>query len=325
MHIKKVIAILSALLTMRIIPPLSVVGNKIQENKYELNLSSSIKKVSTDVKNPIAYFYVDSDSDFEGEYITLMDADKNEPISKMLDDGKYSISGDDLPHDGVYSCKIEINNSEKKIYNYYAMIENEDGTISLSNTIKIKVFSILTQKDFDDMNTVNKKISDLQKSDTYSNMTFEEKRITIEKLLYQLAETGTDEYPYSLIQKDTILFNNINLYSFKYSCGVIGTANIEDFIEPVVTTKTTEITSTGKTTTTITDIMVTTTTKHISDKFVLYGDVNNDKLINVFDLSILKYYLILDNPTYTKSADINNDGKITLKDAIMLQNIILNK
>ncbi|MBQ8823938.1 MAG: dockerin type I repeat-containing protein [Ruminococcus sp.] len=319
MNIKKVIAILSALLTMKTIPSLSVVGTKIQENKYELNLSSSIKKVSTDDKNPIAYFYVDSN--FEGEYITLMNADKNEPISKMLDDGKYSISGDDLPHDGVYSCKIEINNSEQKIYNYYAMIENEDGTISVSDTIQIKVFSILTQKDFNDMNAVNTKISDLRKSDTYSNMTFEEKRIAIEKLLYQLAETGTDEYPYSLIQKDTILFNNINLYSFKYSCGVIGTANIEDFIEPVVTTKTTEITSAEETTTTITDITATTTT----DKFVLYGDVNDDRLINVFDLSILKYYLISDNKTYTKSADINNDGKITLTDAIMLQNIILNK
>ena len=54
----------------------------------------------------------------------------------------------------------------------------------------------------------------------------------------------------------------------------------------------------------------------------LWGDVNNDLIINVSD-TIIIINVILNNQ-YINSGDLNQDGIVNIQDIIILVNIILN-
>lgn len=270
-----------------------------------------------------------------------MNADTNEVIITMVDDGQYSQSGDDIKNDGVYSCKIEVDNSEAATLSYYVLIEDEDGTIYVSNTVSIKIYRSLTAKDLSDMKAVDNAVQSLYISETYQFLSFEEKCDAIEKLLYQLASIGTDEYPYSLIQKDTISFNGKKLYSFKYACGASGTATIEDFVTETTSTTTSVSTTTEQSTTTTTIVTVTTgqsttittdvtstqstkTTTTTIDLF--YGDINDDGVLSVIDVVMLQKY-ILAISSFQKSefeaSDMNQDNKVNVFDLCLLKRELL--
>lgn len=60
---------------------------------------------------------------------------------------------------------------------------------------------------------------------------------------------------------------------------------------------------------------------------IIYGDVNNDNLVDVHDLTLIRREAINPNSTAInlKSADVNADGKIDKKDIIEIQEFILHK
>ena len=67
----------------------------------------------------------------------------------------------------------------------------------------------------------------------------------------------------------------------------------------------------------------------LSEKSVLFGDINSDETIDISDLELLKKYVANDKEvTFTKLqikvADINLDGKVTELDAKMLENYFNN-
>lgn len=58
----------------------------------------------------------------------------------------------------------------------------------------------------------------------------------------------------------------------------------------------------------------------------IYGDINGDKIINIFDCILLRKYLIY-NPAplnYDMSADFNNDGFVNVSDCVSMTNFLLN-
>ena len=194
-------------------------------NAFDIVLQCSEKKISTEATDTTVYFY--AETDLEVSELQLVDSATDQVVATMYDDGKYSLHGDDMPYDGVYSCKMSVDNSESAYLSYYAkcMITN-----SISNYTGIKVYVPLTMTDFNDMSAVDTALSNLYSQASYSSMTTEEKKVTVLQLLNTLATSGTTECPYSLIYADSIIFNGDNLYTFTYKCGVLGGARIEDFI-----------------------------------------------------------------------------------------------
>lgn len=218
--------------------------------EYELDLTCSSTKYFDD-EDTTTYFYVETD--YEGESITLVNADDLTEYT-MLDDGKFSISGDDMPYDAVYSLRLELNTDgvtyeNPKVLSFYAI--TEDGVIS--DTITIKIIKRITTLQISEMASVDEMINTLVESENYTSASFEEKTSMVYDLLVNLAEHGTEEYPYSLIFSNSISFTG-TIYSFKYSCGSLGGVPIADPFQ------TTEPTGVGSGTTTETTVTTTLTT-----------------------------------------------------------------
>ncbi|GHU54039.1 hypothetical protein FACS1894132_07970 [Clostridia bacterium] len=58
---------------------------------------------------------------------------------------------------------------------------------------------------------------------------------------------------------------------------------------------------------------------------VLYGDVNGDENIDVFDLAIHKQYLLENSVTDTKIYDLNGNGEVNSVDTVELQDFLLDR
>lgn len=193
-------------------------------NAFDIFLQCSEKRISTEATDTIVYFY--AETDLEVSELQLVDSATNKIVATMHDDGKYSLHGDDMPYDGIYSCKISIDNSESAYLSFYAKCATIN---SISNYTGIKVYVPLTTTDFNEMSAVDTAISNLYSQTEYDSMTTEQKQTNVLQLLTTLATSGTEAYPYSLIYENSIIFNGNNLYTFTYKCGVLGTARIEDF------------------------------------------------------------------------------------------------
>ena len=251
--------------------------------EYELDLTCSSTHYFDDEEDTTTYFY--AETDYEGESVTLVNADDLTEYT-MLDDGKFSVSGDDLPYDGVYSAKIELDTNgatyeNPKILSFYAI--TEDGV--RSKTISIKIVRRITDIQISEMNSVNEAINALVESENYTLASFENKSSMICELLVNLSESGTEEYPYSLIFPDSINFTG-KTYVFKYSCGVLGGVSITDPFETVE------------------------------------GDINNDGTFTIADVVLLQKW-ILTKPDATlknwKAGDLCEDGKLNVLDLCMMK------
>lgn len=236
-------------------------------SEYELDLTCSSSKFFDD-EDTTTYFYVETD--YEGECITLVNADDLTEYT-MLDDGKFSVSGDDMPYDAIYSLRLELNTEgvtyeNPKVLSFYAI--TEDGVIS--DTISIKIFKRITTLQTSEMASVDEMINALVESENYTLASFEEKTSMVYDLLVNLAEHGTEEYPYSLIFPDSINFTG-TVYSFKYSCGALGGVSITD---PFQTTEPTDMggTTTETTATTTLSTPDTTTTTTVTTTITTEAD-----------------------------------------------------
>ena len=262
---------------------ISWVSANSSDYEYELDLTCSSTHYFDDEEDTTTYFY--AETDYEGESVTLVNADDLTEYT-MLDDGKFSVSGDDLPYDGVYSAKIELDTNgatyeNPKILSFYAI--TEDGV--RSKTISIKIVKRITDIQISEMNSVNEAINTLVESENYTLASFEEKSSMVYELLVNLSECGTEEYPYSLIFPDSINFTG-KTYVFKYSCGVLGGVSITDPFETVE------------------------------------GDVNNDGTFTIADVVLLQKW-ILTKPDATlknwKAGDLCEDGKLNVLDLCMMK------
>jgi hypothetical protein len=194
--------------------------------EYELDLTCSATTYFDD-DDTTTYFYVETD--YEGESITLINADDLTEYT-MLDDGKFSVSGDDLSYDGIYSLRLELNTDgvtyeTPKVLSFYAV--TEDGVAS--DFVTIKIVKRITTLQISEMASVDEMINTLVESENYTSASFEEKTSMVYELLVNLAEHGTEEYPYSLIFPDSISFTG-TMYEFKYSCGVVGGVSMPIFM-----------------------------------------------------------------------------------------------
>lgn len=314
--------------------------------EYELVLSCTETHFYDD-ENTLTYFYVDTD--YEGETITLVDVDSLTEYT-MVDDGKFSISGDDVPYDGVYSTRFELDTtmiSFSKEYHFYAVTENG----SKSNTVSVKITKRLTDVQIHEMSAVDEAVSNLKSGVEYSSASYDDKVTMMYKLLADLAENGTEQYPYSLIQKDSIkLSDDKKLYSYNYSFGMASSALIDDpsfqtETTPTTTTTTTEsptstttaatttettsstttIESSSTTQTTIATEATTSTTETTEPNFLL-GDCNGDGNFGVSDVVLLQKWLLAVPDVHFadwKAADFCDDDKLDVFDLCLMKRALI--
>lgn len=169
----------------------------------------------------VVYFYAKPNYSITGS-LYLKDANTDEIVATMYDDGNYDEHGDDLEKDGTYSCVISINNSSEGTLQYYAV----NGSIT-SQPQEIVVYEDIDDESIDEMMEVNGKLNEMKDSTGYMNATTSEKQQMFFDLMQVLSVTGTDNYAYSLVDFDSISFNN-GTYSFYYTCGLIGYFELEN-------------------------------------------------------------------------------------------------
>ncbi len=137
--------------------------------------------------------------------ITLIDSNTNTIITNMYDDGKYSISGDDMVGDGVYSAKYTIyaDDSKDLCHSFKAMLNEKN----FSNIVEINSYAPFTEQELADMQYVIEAIkatlgntpipiemitvpvSDLQNGSDYAGL-FEKRYAETYEKLASLKEEG---------------------------------------------------------------------------------------------------------------------------------------
>lgn len=166
------------------------------------------------------YFYAEVASAVPG--ISLIDEATGEVVMELLDDGKYSVSGDDLPGDNVYSGVTVIDTTEEASFSYHAVVEGEDGLVSES--VQIRIVSGFTEEELDGMEAVDLSIQD----DIFSAAGFEDMPVEERS---ELAETVLDSLvEQSLIDEETVLYNEDSFtYTFMYESGALGAVILKEW------------------------------------------------------------------------------------------------
>ncbi len=159
------------------------------------------------------YFYAETTVDTPTLF--LKDASNGTTVLELKDDGKYSVSGDDLPNDNIFSGKMVLSSQAEAKFNYYAFADDNEN--SISQTISIQFIEKLSDKDLMDIAAVDERIqTDFFENENYEQMSVDERKDLIESILADLAAEN-------LIEPDSITYNqNSNSFTFMYASGVNG-------------------------------------------------------------------------------------------------------
>ncbi len=193
--------------------------NDIPQPSDDIVLSASETEIRKGTGTKTVYFYAQTELDVTS--ISLYDAESGDVAAAMLDDGNYSISGDDMQGDGVYSCKLTIDIAEKYDFTFVAKTA-ADGEDKVSNEVSVAVYESFSDDQKACVKEVKQAISALIDSEAFHALTMEEKAAQTQALLESLAENGTENKPFSLIDPDSICYNeDSNVFTFAYPSGIL--------------------------------------------------------------------------------------------------------
>lgn len=168
----------------------------------------------------LIYFYAEVTGNISS--VQLLDATTNTVVAEMLDDGLYSVSGDDLPNDNVYSCKIKLDASVEATHSYIVSATYFES--AYSEPIYIQITTGFTYEQLADMESVDLAFqNDLFESAGYEEMSLEERVSLADEVLDSLVDQ-------ELIEEDTLLYNEEHgAYTFVYSSGVLGAVILKEW------------------------------------------------------------------------------------------------
>lgn len=130
--------------------------NLFNESDDSMFLYSETNEFLGNSGNKTIVFYLMTNAEVPS--ISLINSDTNENIATLVDDGKYSVSGDDMMGDGIYSGKFILNTDVEDdiVYNFHAEIDQV-----ISNEVAITIVLPFTSQELSDMEYVQKSISDV--------------------------------------------------------------------------------------------------------------------------------------------------------------------
>jgi len=190
-----------------------------QWKKANIELSCTESEIYTNDEKTV-YFYAQIAIDVDS--ICLYNANTNELICEMFDNGKYSENGDDLQSDGVFSCKINICESDAITYAYYAL---SDTGIS-SNQVEISIVLPLTDEEIEEIQDANYTLSEVIANN--SDLPEADKAAAVQEILNTLSDEELNDGK-AYVNSDSIYYDTENsLVSFEYSNGIAGFIMLED-------------------------------------------------------------------------------------------------
>ena len=125
-----------------------------------------------------------------GNNVELVDAKTNEVVAKMLDDGNFDVSGDDLENDRTWSAVLSFENAAVGSYSYYARLTDADGTVSTTKTFSVVIYDAVSDADAERMAEIAQKVGVLSSDTAFQNADQETRKQMADALFDQLIAEG---------------------------------------------------------------------------------------------------------------------------------------
>lgn len=162
---------------------------------------------------------------YSGSDVELVDAKTNEVVAKMLDDGNFDVSGDDLENDRTWSAVLSFENAAVGSYSYYARLTDADGTVSTTKTFSVVIYDAVS--DAERMAEIAQKVGALSSDTTFQNADQETRKQMADALFEQLIAEG-------YVKENSVNYDE-EKHCYAYQCeGVGGFSDVTCYLDIAV-------------------------------------------------------------------------------------------
>lgn len=151
---------------------------------------------------------------YSGSDVELVDAKTNEVVAKMLDDGNFDVSGDDLENDRTWSAVLSFENAAVGSYSYYARLTDADGTVSTTKTFSVVIYDAVSDADAERMAEIAQKVGALSSDAAFQNADQETRKQMADALFDQLIAEG-------YVKENSVNYD-AEKHCYAYQCGGVG-------------------------------------------------------------------------------------------------------
>ena len=164
---------------------------------------------------------------YSGSDVELVDAKTNEVVAKMLDDGNFDVSGDDLENDRTWSAMLSFENAAVGSYSYYARLTDADGTVSTTKTFSVVIYDAVSDADAERMAEIAQKVGVLSSDTTFQNADQETRKQMADALFEQLIAEG-------YVKENSVNYDE-EKHCYAYQCeGVGGFSDVTCYLDIAV-------------------------------------------------------------------------------------------
>lgn len=164
---------------------------------------------------------------YSGSDVELVDAKTNEVVAKMLDDGNFDVSGDDLENDRTWSAVLSFENAAVGSYSYYARLTDADGTVSTTKTFSVVIYDAVSDADAERMAEIAQKVGVLSSDTTFQNADQETRKQMADALFEQLIAEG-------YVKENSVNYD-AEKHCYAYQCeGVGGFSDVTCYLDIAV-------------------------------------------------------------------------------------------
>lgn len=164
---------------------------------------------------------------YSGSDVELIDAKTNEVVAKMLDDGNFDVSGDDLENDRTWSAVLSFENAAVGSYSYYARLTDADGTVSTTKTFSVVIYDAVSDADAERMAEIAQKVGVLSSDTAFQNADQETRKQMADALFDQLIAEG-------YVKENSVNYD-AEKHCYAYQCeGVGGFSDVTCYLDIAV-------------------------------------------------------------------------------------------
>lgn len=164
---------------------------------------------------------------YSGSDVELVDAKTNEVVAKMLDDGNFDVSGDDLENDRTWSAVLSFENAAVGSYSYYARLTDADGTVSTTKTFSVVIYDAVSDADAERMAEIAQKVGALSSDTAFQNADQETRKQMADALFEQLIAEG-------YVKENSVNYD-AEKHCYAYQCeGVGGFSDVTCYLDIAV-------------------------------------------------------------------------------------------
>lgn len=164
---------------------------------------------------------------YSGSDVELIDAKTNEVVAKMLDDGNFDVSGDDLENDRTWSAVLSFENAAVGSYSYYARLTDADGTVSTTKTFSVVIYDAVSDADAERMAEIAQKVGALSSNTAFQNADQETRKQMADALFDQLIAEG-------YVKENSVNYD-AEKHCYAYQCeGVGGFSDVTCYLDIAV-------------------------------------------------------------------------------------------